>query len=90
MVSLVVKGKFGKTSKSLKIMKLIVGFACSSLTVTKQKANARSPWAPCYFIFIHMFPWMNGFLFTKNNVLHCLIKREVIVSCIVFFKVFLP
>ena len=90
MVSLVVKGKFGKTSKSLKIMKLIVGFVCSSLQVTKQKANTRSPWAPCYFIFVHMFPWMNGFLFTKNKVLHCLIKREVIVSCIVSFKVFLP
>ena len=29
---------------------MIVGFACLSLTVTTQKANACSHWTPCYVL----------------------------------------
>ena len=29
---------------------MIVGFVCSSLTVTTQKVNAGSPWTPYYYL----------------------------------------
>ena len=42
------------------------------------------------YLLLHMFPWMNKFLFTENNFLPPLMNRKVTGLCIVSSKVFMP
>ena len=42
------------------------------------------------YLLLHMFLWMNKFLFTENNFLPRLMNRKVTGLCIVSSKVFMP